>query len=247
MSEFKLENNLKKEYKLILAELEESRQLEREIKEMTNEHQQSVRDAKVSARGKAHYNYVFLASQNATLVSVRGTIRSLIKDLTDIRFKFNEQKMKEYSMNNTTAEDGGSGLGALLQELRMSNAESISAVTSKTADDEDDDGEYSVEGEDMDTFIEKQLEEDRLKASLKKNPFLKTLSILKETEFNLYYSINTDALVIMDIDGVVYGKDVLGEEVSGLFDKMMQTIVFDYDEESGVCRDQYKNIYSITE
>lgn len=119
-------NNLKIQYQSLMIEYE---MLQNELKELNSLYSEIKQEKENNKNTGSRLNYVFIAAQNSSLISIKTQRSNIISKMNDIRRNIEELRIKEFNLNKNTEEDQGSSIG-LIREL-------LAGVVSKEIKQED--------------------------------------------------------------------------------------------------------------
>lgn len=119
-------NNLKIQYQSLMIEYE---MLQNELEELNSLYSEIKQEKENNKNTGSRLNYVFIAAQNSSLISIKTQRSNIISKMNDIRRNIEELRIKEFNLNKNTEEDQGSSIG-LIREL-------LAGVVSKEIKQED--------------------------------------------------------------------------------------------------------------
>jgi hypothetical protein len=152
-------NSFVKEYKMLEEQLSEIKDLYNETKKM--------RDDNYTTGTKK--NYVFLASQSATLNSILSSKTAIITKMNDIKLKIADMEIKQFNSNKSVESEGGE-MSAITKDIfnmllnSGRNEISKSIMKDENTDDSSEDDSYSKESiDELDNVLDSlddNIEED---------------------------------------------------------------------------------------
>ena len=183
------------EYNMLKSELDELNTLYNEIKQ--------EKDANKNTGSRL--NYVFIAAQNSSLISIKTQRSNIISKMNDIRRNIEELKMKEFNTNKNVDQEQGTSVEVIRSLLQMAVSKEI-----KQEDFIEKEDERSSEYTDTDSisdFLDAQFERDEegLVVEVSNEPKVDTDELkrqlyeyLQEKEYEMYYFIDKDIIVFIN-------------------------------------------------
>ena len=107
--------SLMTEYNMLKSELDELNTLYTEIKQ--------EKDANKNTGSRL--NYVFIAAQNSSLISIKTQRSNIISKMNDIRRNIEELKMKEFNTNKNVDQEQGTSVEVIRSLLQMAVSKEI--------------------------------------------------------------------------------------------------------------------------
>ena len=187
--------SLMTEYNMLKSELDELNTLYNEIKQ--------EKDANKNTGSRL--NYVFIAAQNSSLISIKTQRSNIISKMNDIRRNIEELKMKEFNTNKNVDQEQGTSVEVIRSLLQMAVSKEI-----KQEDFIEKEDEHSSEYTDTDSisdFLDAQFERDEegLVVEVSNEPKIdndelkrQLYEYLQEKEYEMYYFIDKDIIVFIN-------------------------------------------------
>lgn len=126
MSEFKVNTeSLMIEYAFLENQIKDLDTLYKDTKQMIDINNESM--------GKR--NYVFLASQTASLSSIISNKTAVISKMNEIRFKIEDMKIKEYNINKGSEPEGGVAAAISKEMFKMFMSAGRSGIADQITED----------------------------------------------------------------------------------------------------------------
>lgn len=187
--------SLMTEYNMLKSELDELNTLYNEIKQ--------EKDANKNTGSRL--NYVFIAAQNSSLISIKTQRSNIISKMNDIRRNIEELKMKEFNTNKNVDQEQGTSVEVIRSLLQMAVSKEI-----KQEDFIEKEDEHSSEYTDTDSisdFLDAQFERDEegLVVEVSNEPKINNDELkrqlyeyLQEKEYEMYYFIDKDIIVFIN-------------------------------------------------
>lgn len=119
------------ELKLLYKEYQDMISLRDDIKATIDEHHAAHQTGYNSSRPTGRTNYVYLASQTSSLVSINSNIAGIVKDISGIKFKINEQIIKVRSMEDDSGNDTAAAIQGLIRQMKIGEVDE-SVLDNKT-------------------------------------------------------------------------------------------------------------------
>lgn len=119
------------ELKLLYKEYQDMISLRDDIKATIDEHRAAHQTGYNSSRPTGRTNYVYLASQTSSLVSINSNIAGIVKDISGIKFKINEQIIKVRSMEDDSGNDTAAAIQGLIRQMKIGEVDE-SVLDNKT-------------------------------------------------------------------------------------------------------------------
>lgn len=187
--------SLMTEYNMLKSELDELNTLYTEIKQ--------EKDANKNTGSRL--NYVFIAAQNSSLISIKTQRSNIISKMNDIRRNIEELKMKEFNTNKNVDQEQGTSVEVIRSLLQMAVSKEI-----KQEDFIEKEDEHSSEYTDTDSisdFLDAQFERDEegLVVEVSNEPKVvndklkrQIYEYLQEKGYEMYYFIDKDIVVFIN-------------------------------------------------
>ena len=189
--------SLMTEYNMLKSELDELNTLYTEIKQ--------EKDANKNTGSRL--NYVFIAAQNSSLISIKTQRSNIISKMNDIRRNIEELKMKEFNTNKNVDQEQGTSVEVIRSLLQMAVSKEIKQED--FIEKEDDNNEYT-DTDSISDFLDAQFERDEegLVVEVSNEPKVDTDELkrqlyeyLQEKEYEMYYFIDKDIIVFINEHG----------------------------------------------
>lgn len=186
--------SLMTEYNMLKSELDELNTLYTEIKQ--------EKDANKNTGSRL--NYVFIAAQNSSLISIKTQRSNIISKMNDIRRNIEELKMKEFNTNKNVDQEQGTSVEVIRSLLQMAVSKEIKQED--FIEKEDDNNEYT-DTDSISDFLDAQFERDEegLVVEVSNEPKVDTDELkrqlyeyLQEKEYEMYYFIDKDIIVFIN-------------------------------------------------
>lgn len=199
-------NNLKIQYQSLMIEYE---MLQNELKELNSLYSEIKQEKENNKNTGSRLNYVFIAAQNSSLISIKTQRSNIISKMNDIRRNIEELRIKEFNLNKNTEEDQGSSIG-LIRELlagvvskEIKQEDFVNKENTNSEKDKEKELEYT-NTDNISDFLDDQFttDEEGLLVETSKEDSLaskgKIEKYLKDNDYSIYYLIDEERIVCVD-------------------------------------------------
>lgn len=199
-------NNLKIQYQSLMIEYE---MLQNELKELNSLYSEIKQEKENNKNTGSRLNYVFIAAQNSSLISIKTQRSNIISKMNDIRRNIEELRIKEFNLNKNTEEDQGSSIG-LIRELlagvvskEIKQEDFVNKENTNSEKDKEKELEYT-NTDNISDFLDDQFttDEEGLLVETSKEDSLsskgKLEKYLLDNNYSIYYLIDEERIVCVN-------------------------------------------------